>query len=54
MTNLCNLVTRVPFQMPGFMVGMQPESIADHEYPNGRVWQKLFEEGVFEKEEHLD
>lgn len=43
----------MPPKMPGFLVGMKPESIADYEYPNGPAWQEMFQQGLFVKEEHL-
>ena len=38
------------FQVPGFLVGIKPESVEDFEYPKGKEWQRLFKEGLFEQE----
>ncbi|XP_053393929.1 mitochondrial enolase superfamily member 1-like isoform X1 [Mercenaria mercenaria] len=40
----------VPPKAPGFLVGIQPESLKDYEYPQGAAWQKLFDQGLFERE----
>lgn len=43
----------MPPQMSGFLVGLKPDSVKEYEYPDGTAWQKLFEQGLFEREEHL-
>lgn len=40
----------VPAKAPGFLVGIQPQTLKDYEYPNGAAWQKLFDQGLFERE----
>lgn len=37
-------------QVPGFIVGIKPDTLKDYEYPNGPAWQKLFDDGIFERE----
>ena len=37
-------------QSPGFLVGIKPESVVDFEYPNGKEWQRMFAEGLFERD----
>nr|XP_042902398.1 mitochondrial enolase superfamily member 1 isoform X2 [Parasteatoda tepidariorum] len=36
-------------ETPGYSSKMKEQSIENFEYPNGKVWKELFEEGVFEK-----
>lgn len=31
----------MPPSMPGYSIEMKAESISDHEYPNGKVWQEI-------------
>ncbi|KAL3869883.1 hypothetical protein ACJMK2_042510 [Sinanodonta woodiana] len=35
---------------PGYLVGMKKESMEAYEYPNGKAWQRLFEDGTFTKD----
>ena len=41
----------IPYvQTPGFLVGIKPEALQGFEYPGGHEWQRLFDEGVFQRE----
>ncbi|XP_043284152.1 mitochondrial enolase superfamily member 1-like isoform X2 [Venturia canescens] len=34
---------------PGYSTELREESILDYQYPTGRKWQSMFEEGIFER-----
>lgn len=36
-------------EAPGYSTELREESILDYEYPTGRKWQSMFEEGIFER-----
>ncbi|KAL4238505.1 Mitochondrial enolase superfamily member 1 [Mactra antiquata] len=40
----------MPPKVAGFIVGIKPESLRDYEYPVGPAWQKMFDQGLFERE----
>lgn len=34
---------------PGYSTELKKEAILDYEYPNGRQWQKMFDQGLYGK-----
>ena len=36
-------------QYPGYSSELKQETTENYEYPNGKVWQKLFSDGKFER-----
>ena len=42
------LLSTVP-QAAGYSTELREESVRDHEYPAGPVWQDLFEQGKFSR-----
>ncbi|XP_064605141.1 mitochondrial enolase superfamily member 1-like [Liolophura sinensis] len=37
-------------QAPGYSIEMKADSLDMYEYPKGKVWQKLFDDGIYERE----
>ncbi|GFO21024.1 mitochondrial enolase superfamily member 1 [Plakobranchus ocellatus] len=37
----------MPPETPGFSIDMKSSSLADYEWPSGKIWQKLISEGVY-------
>ncbi len=46
---LCTASCFIFQQKPGYGAEMKPASLSAYEYPSGSAWQKLFDEGKYER-----
>lgn len=41
-------------QTAGYSTELKRDAIENYEYPNGKEWQRLFNEGIFTRNERSD